>query len=267
MIHDWSRLFSVDSFRWQMGLRTGDAHTFFAPTSERDEILSERRRLLDESPAEYAALAEAGAPLLEELRQFAIAAGALDPTARCTLEMLGCELEPDFVLLTPSPNGPVIVGGVVCFPSSWSLPEKGGLTLDQTHHPVPGLNPQLGERIRTALDRLPSGVAWKRENWGLSRDDERNHHPNCPRNRLDETVEPDEIWLRVEHQILYRLPQTNGYLFGIRLTITPLAKVILDPGARAGLRNALETMPEEIANYKGVLAVRERIVEWLKAAN
>lgn len=250
-----------------MGLRTGDAHAFFAPTLERVEILAERKRWLDESPTDYAALAEAGTPLLEELRKFAIAAGALDPEVCCTLETLGRDLEPDFVLLTPSANGPVIVGGVVCFPSSWSLPEKVGLTLDQTHQPVPGLNSQLGERIRTALDRLPSGVAWKRENWGLSRDGERNHHSGRPRKRLDETAEPDGIWLRVEHQILYRLPQTNGYLFGIRLTITPLAEVIMAPGARAGLRNALETMPEEIAKYKGVLAVRHRIVHWLKAAN
>lgn len=264
MIHDWSRLFSTDSFRWQMGLRTGDAHAFFAPTLEGDEILAERKHWLDESPADYAALTEADQPLLEELRQFAIKGGTLGPAAGCSLETLGRELEPDFVLLTPSTNGPVVAGGVVCFPSSWSLPEKVGLTLDQTHHPVPGLNPELGERIRTALERLPPGGAWKRENWGLSRDGERNHHTHRSRKRLDKTVEPNEVWLRVEHQILYRLPQTNAYLFGIRLTITPFVELVQNPDARIGVRRALETMPDEIAKYKGLLRAREQIASWLK---
>jgi hypothetical protein len=264
MIHDWSRLFSDDGFRWQMGLRAGDAHSFFAPTPERGEILAERNRWLDESPADYAVLTNAGQALLWEMHEFAVKARSLSPAADCALETLGRELEPDFVLLTPSANGPLVVGGVVCFPSSWSLPEKVGLTLDQTHHLVPGLNPQLGERIRTALDRLPPEVAWKRENWGLSRDGERNHHPRQIRKRLDEKVEPDEIWFRVEHQILYRLPRTNAYLFGIRLTIRPLIELTRTP-ARVGLRKALESMPDEIAKYKGLLSARERIAALLKA--
>jgi hypothetical protein len=263
MTKDWSRLFADSGFRWQMGLRAGDAHSFFAPTSENQEILAERGRCLNNSPADYAALTDAGRPLREETRQFAVACGALDPGADSALETLGRGLEPDFVLLLPSSDGPIVVGGVVCFPSSWALPDKIGRTLHHTHGPVPDLNPQLGERIRTALDRLPPEGAWERENWGLSRDSERNHHPKRAWKRFDETVKPDEIWLRVERQILYRLPQTGGILFGIRLEITPLHEIVQFEDAREGLRRSLETMPAEIASYKDLLSARPRILEWL----
>jgi hypothetical protein len=40
-----------------------------------------------------------------------------------------------------------VEGGVVCFPSSWSLREKLGHSLDFTHSVVPDLNTQLAPRI------------------------------------------------------------------------------------------------------------------------
>jgi dimethylamine monooxygenase subunit A len=263
MTQDWSRLFSASGFRWQMGLRAGDARAFFAPTPANREILAERNHLLNETPGEYAALLDAGRPLLEEMRGFAATCGAVDSAKASALEALGRVLEPDFVLLQPSTDGPVVVGGVVCFPSSWSLPEKIGLTLAQTHAPVPLLNEQLAARVRTALDRLPSDAAWERDNWGLSRDGDRNHHPKRPRKRLDQTVEPNDVWLRVERQILYRLPQTGGILFGIRLEITPWRELAQIEEALAGLRCGLESMPADIAAYKGLASARSKILSWL----
>lgn len=246
-----------------MGLRTGDAQSFFAATPENDEILRERRQALDESPAHYAALTDAGLPLLDETRTFAESCGVVTESGNSSIESLGRVIEPDFVLLRGSDEGPVIVGGVVCFPSSWALPEKMGLTLDQTHGPVPGLNAQLAQRVRTALDRLASGTAWERENWGMARDGNRNHHPSRPRMRLDATVEPDEIWLRIERQVLYRLPTTGGLLFGIRVETSPWREFTEEEEAVSGLRRGLETMPEEIAAYKGVAAARKRILDLL----
>jgi dimethylamine monooxygenase subunit A len=264
MRHDWSRLFSASGFRWQMGLRAGDAQSFFAPTLENRDILAERSQLLDESPADYAVLTQTGLALLEETRRLALAVGVIAPAADRSIESLGRALEPDFVLLLPSSSGPVVVGGVVCFPSSWALPDKIGRTLDQTHAPVPALNSQLSERIRTALDRLAPGTAWERDNWGLARDANRNHHPRRPRKRLDETVEQNEVWLRVERQILYRLPDTGGILFGIRLEITPWDAIAQIEDAAAGLRRGLETMPDDIAAYKGLASAKDRILSWLR---
>jgi dimethylamine monooxygenase subunit A len=258
---NWARLFADSGFRWQMGLRTGDAQAYFAPTAENEEILSERRQLLARDPTEYACLNEAGQDLLDETLAFARECGIRDARDGVSIEQLGGLLEPDFVLLQPGPDGPVVRGGVVCFPSSWSLPEKMGCTLHQTHAPVPELNSQLGERVQAALARLAPGNAWERENWGMSRDGNRNHHPSRPSNRLDATVEPAELWLRVERQILYRLPRTGGLLFGIRLVLVPWNEFVGIPEAISGLRRSLETMPDDIAAYKGLAAAKPKILE------
>jgi hypothetical protein len=70
--------------------------------------------------------------------------------------------------------------------------------------------------------------------------------------------------VRVEHQALVALPQSGGILFGIRLANHSLNEVKADSVAAARLMRALETMPEEVAAYKGIASARERLVEMLK---
>jgi hypothetical protein len=257
---DWTRLFPDADFRWPIGLRPADARAFFAPTGE-PGLLAERARWLEEAPGDYALLAQEGAPLLAETAALAAEWGMHLPTSD-VLTGLGRAWEPDFVLLACGAEAHTVVGGVVCFPSAWALREKLGQTLAFTHAPVPGLNEQLGTKIHTMLARLAPGAAWARENWGLARDAERNHHPARPRPRLDDSTRPEEVWLRIERQVLYKLPRTGGLLFGLRLEILPLTA--LPPEAKAGLARALATMPEEAARYKGFAAARAGLLAWLR---
>src|SRR5687768_16004024 len=120
MTRDWSRLFASTGFRWQIGLRAGDVEAFFAPTAEHDEIMAERAQWLDQAGADYAVLIETGRPLLAETGEIAVSSGLIKSGADTSLESLGRTLEPDFVLLLPASGGPLVVGGVVCFPSCWS---------------------------------------------------------------------------------------------------------------------------------------------------
>jgi hypothetical protein len=176
-------------------------------------------------------------------------------------------LEPDWLLLAPDHAGSFrLHAACVCFPSSWSLEEKMGLPLESIHGVVPGLNAQAGRPIAGFLQRLAPGIAWQRANWGLSRSPERNQHPALPRPRLDDTVAPDEVWLRVEHQALVALPRTGGLLFGIRVTVHPWAEILAEAPARQGLRRALATMPETVAAYKGIAPARARLLELLGPA-
>lgn len=73
----------------------------------------------------------------------------------------------------------------------------------------------------------------------------------------------DEVWLRVENQIFFRLPETGGLLFGIRIENVSLSDVKKWPDAARGLPRALRTMPEEIARYKGIITAREEIAPLL----
>ena len=254
---DWQRLFPSGDYRFHLGLRPGDARAFFSASAENAALLAERGRWLDAAPADYAQLLPYGAELLEDAAGLAAEFGV--QTGGGLIE-LGRAWEPDFVLLSGEMR---VVGGVVCFPSAWALPEKLGRTLDETHGPVPGLNAALAPRIHAALAKLAPGAAWERENWGLARDAERNHHPARPRRRLDESITRDEVWLRVERQCLARLPRTGGLLFGIRLVIVPLGIVLAQPEAADGLRRSLESMPEEMAVYKGLARARSTVLSWI----
>jgi hypothetical protein len=267
-------LFPDADYRLQMRFQRGSVEDFFNPWLEPPNILEQRRHWLGHEPDAYSALLPDGAPLLEELIEQSRRWGFDPPLPRsgtdslAALHTLGQSLEPDFLLLKPDESGAMkLLGGCVCFPSSWSLEEKMGRPLDFIHHVVPELNAQLGQPIAQFLRRMAPDIAWLRANWGLSRSPELNQHPNRALPRLDASVKLDEVWLRVEHQALVALPRTGGVLFGIRVVVHPLAEVKKDAEASQGLRRALETMPEPMAVYKGIASARAALLRNLEPSN
>jgi hypothetical protein len=268
---DWRRLFPDGDYRFHLGLRAGEAAAFFGPDEAPGALLEERCRWLDQTPEAYAACIPEGADLLEETIEMAgswgvsvipgLLPGFVRPADRHALSQRCVELArrwaPDFLLLRRGSDSTFrLVGGGVCFPSSWALQDKLGLPVAEVHGVVPGLNAALGRQIDRFLEGLAPGAAWERENWGLSRDAELNHHPRRRLPRLDASVTLDTAWLRIEHQAFVRLPRTGGVLFGIRLSLHPLRAVAATPLAAQGLARALATMPIEVARYKGLSDAR-----------
>lgn len=185
--------------------------------------------------------------------------------ARC--QRLGSSWEPDFLLLRAGSDGAFrFVGGVVCFPSGWSPREKLGRTVTEIHGVVPTLNPALGHQIEAFLGRINPGSGWERANWGLSRGAALNRHPGRHLPAIEAGTPFDEIFLRVEHQIFFRLPRTLGLLFGIRLSLHSLGWLMTQPEAVAGLRRALTTMPDSIAAYKGLGGIRLELAQRLEGS-
>lgn len=276
---DWVRWLPLEPYRFQMGLHPGDPRAFFGPWRTDHELRAERRRWLAILPQDHARLDPSGHPLLGEAARFAAACGTpgvpeipesgsafsrIEAYPLC-LE-LGRVWAPDFLLLADDDSGTLrLRGGVVCFPSAWSLPEKMGRTVDEIHGVVPGLNAALGPSISRFLARILPGRAWERANWGLSRGGDLNRHPDRHLPCLEADTAWEEVYARVERQSFYRLPQTRGILFGIRLEIHPLGALSEIPEAIAGLAWALETMPDEVARYKGLAAVRPSLLRRLKS--
>lgn len=253
-----AELFPAEDYRFHLTLRRAGLDTFFAATSARAGIAAERRRWLDVAPARYAAIQPAGEPLLAE---FAALARTWFPEAGPSLRELGIALEPDFLLLAPDADGFFrLHGGVLCFPTSWALEEKLGRTLDEIHGVVPGLNAALGGPLQQFLAKLRPGPAYLRANWGLAATPELNLHPALGRPRLAAPLDPDRIWLRIEHQALAALPTSGGVVFGIRIEVHPLRTVLADASVRAGLHRALATMPDAMVAYKGLAAVRAELL-------
>lgn len=264
-----SEFFPAGDFVFHMRFRRGDISQFYQNSVERSEILRERSKWLEADPARYAAAFPEAAPLLDEAVEVAASVGVHVSAGATPLETvlnLGRAWEPDLLLLKAPSSlaNPVLMAGCVCFPSSWALEEKIGQGLDAIHAPVPTLNPQLGNPVQQFLARIKPGISWERINWGLSRSPELNQHPTRKLPRLDATVTLEEISFRAEYQSLISLPKSGGVLFGIRLVIEPLGKLIGDAVFIDGLRRGIRSMPEEIARYKGIAAARERLLELLK---
>ena len=264
-----AKLFPDDDYKFQLRFERGEPAEFFSASADRARLLAERQYWLRREPQTYAALLPAGEPLLEDAIQlaeswngFVLPSGAESAWVKCLA--LGQFWEPDFLLLQCHADGETrLYGGCLCFPSSWRLADKMDKPIEFIHEPVPGLNTALGAGIHKFLAGLKPGAASLRHNWGLARSPELNHHPNRGLPQLDASVSESDVWLRVEHQALIALPKSQGILFGIRITTHSLAEVRTDELAATRLRRALETMPEEMARYKGLSNARRRILELL----
>lgn len=258
-----------------MRVRRGDAARFFSSSPNAAGLLLERAHWLDSAPQMHATVLPEATPLVDAVIQMAFGWGTItaaqkeqlekthDSRERCLL--LAKIWEPDFLLLQPDGKGRfILVAGAVCFPSSWALEEKMGQPVEAIHGPVPTLNKSMGGSIGTFLNKIQPGSAWERDNWGLAGSVELNQHPARKLLRLQPPVDLEHVWLRIENQILVGLPENLGLLFGIRLEQHRLADLAQDGEAAAGLIRGLETMPDGVANYKGLGLARTEIIRQLQ---
>lgn len=242
-----------------MNIRPGDAGRFWTPDDCSEAVLAERRRWLEQKPEHHFILPPEAAEAAAEATNWLSAVTGREFTTPLDA---ACGVEPDWVLLAGDTacNFPV-TGGAVAFPSGWGLEEKIGHPLIIVHTPVPGLDSALGQQIATFLARIAPDSAWERENWGLSADPSLNHHPAQRVRRLNESASLVSTWLRLEQQFLTRLPQTRAILFGIRVTSHRLDTLLATfPALVPRLARALSTMPEPLAEYKGLNLAQAALV-------
>lgn len=158
-----------------------------------------------------------------------------------------------------------VIAGAVAHPNRWRLPDKLGLTPSGVHAPVPGFDEHLGPATERVLDALRPGRPCERRNWALL-DDPTLHQPVATA-AIPSSFDPGALWLRVERQVLLRLPRTGAIVFAIRTRQWPLADLTRRPDQAAGLAEALRSTPDDLASYKGVLAVRDDLLAWLDAVS
>ena len=176
-------------------------------------------------------------------------------------------VQEDLCLMRDGSGGYRLAAASLCFPSSWSLTEKFGKTLDGLHADVPGYADGFGPRMNRIFANLRTELPAHRLNWSLYADDEL-HHP-APKHRPRHWFEGEgelSAFVRVERQTLRRLPVSGDILFTIRIYVDPLdafrhhadcAKLA------AGLRRDILALNEGELAYKALLESRERVVQLL----
>ena len=73
----------------------------------------------------------------------------------------------------------------------------------------------------------------------------------------------EKVHLRVELQSFWRLPRSNAIVFPIRCYLISLDDLVTVPDWGRRLHRVLRSLPDELAEYKGLTAYHEATVEWL----
>ncbi len=114
------------------------------------------------------------------------------------------------------------------------------------------------DRALKFLLMLQQGRPVRRLNWTMTinprLDTSPETYPKWGKDRT--TVKPenvgDKVHLRVELQGLWRLPRSNAIVFSIRGYLIKMRELVTVPKWGRRLHRVLKTLPDEIANYKGL---------------
>lgn len=205
-----------------------------------------------------------GATLRNHLTRECWDRGSIDP-----LDLAGRLVQEDLCLIQDSADGPVFTAASLCFPSRWRLLDKIGRPLSQVHGPVPLYADRLAKPVDRFMRHVKPGHIASRQNWSLL-DDPALFQPGGKwRAQASTDITADNagrrVFLRVERQTLRRLPTTGAVLFGIRVHVYPLDRVIDSPDSAAVLAGAVRALPAEIQHYKSLLPFRQPLLDWLQA--
>lgn len=149
-----------------------------------------------------------------------------------------------------------LLGGVLCFPSRWSLAEKMARGLLRIHEPVPFYAEALASRVQRLFDAIrPERPLW-RANWLIHGWPEL-HQPASETSKKRRSFEDCPLWLRVERQTLRRLPRTGAVIFGIKTDVARIESLTGDEGR--AMIEAIRALPETEFRYKGGEALMDRL--------
>jgi hypothetical protein len=180
------------------------------------------------------------------------------------LDSLASHVQEDLAIVSTSPGRHWLSYLHVCLPNGWAPAEKIGKSFAAIHEPVAGM-PAMNERedeFANIMVNATGGLV--RFAWGVTFDDELNHHPDRPRTLFDPNN--PRAFLRVERQTIWGFPRVGAALFTIRTYLYDFTDLRRDPATREPLANALRTMPSASQVYKGIAPHAEDLAAWLTAS-
>lgn len=275
-----------------IGLAQLDPGRWIEPDEALDFYLSEKARLLaaDRSSVFAAAAESEGAqrellslltdyllrryPLIYRRRGETIIVGGREANLNGDRPILsaGSLIQDDLAIMELKEGEWRLTAAFIAFPSSWSLAEKFGRSMDEIHAPVPGFEggSRNAELITRMFDRLPPDRFVERFNWAINGDGAL-HLPKSKSEGIGAdavALEEDRTYVRIERQTLRKLPETGAIAFTIRIYSDPLTALRNRPDAArlalsfiAQLREL--TLPQ--AAYKGLVSKREALIAALAA--
>jgi hypothetical protein len=161
--------------------------------------------------------------------------------------------------------------GMVTGPADWSLAFDAGMSFKQWHSPVPMAH-QMGvfDRALKYLLNLQVGQPMRRLNWTmtinprLDTSPETYHEWGADRGSVTAQNAGELVHLRVELQVMARLPRSHALMFSIRTYLISMNELATQPHWARRLYRVLRDLPEPIADYKGLSRYRGALLDWLR---
>jgi hypothetical protein len=165
-----------------------------------------------------------------------------------TIEEIALQMNEDIAILK---EGRVVE---ICFtfPSGFTPSHLLGKNFFEIHIPVPE-----GDKLRKASDNITSliskeGGIFRRYVWSLSSLKSLSQLP------IKDRPEPSsisDIWFRTETQSLVGL-RDGVTLFFIKVNMTPLEDVWVDPEKRKNIVDSINSMSQQVLDYKGLSMIK-----------
>lgn len=136
----------------------------------------------------------------------------------------------------------------LCCPNHWGANQRIGESFYELHKAVPGLNEAISDADKLLNSILQRGP-YVRFVWGLTNTRALDMHPENLRTRRALDMHKD-LFVRLERQVLYGLPQVNALLFIIRtyfVAVNELAKP-----ERTALWQQIQSADDDLLAYKGI---------------
>ncbi|PLR79928.1 hypothetical protein CVD25_22620 [Bacillus canaveralius] len=187
------------------------------------------------------------------------------------LDFIGRHIQEDLIYMAQRDGDLYMDAGQLCFPANWSIAFDLGMSYLEFHSPVPGFAESgLAAKVRNFILRMEAGKPWTRLNWTITIEP-----------MLDTAPETFDTWgtkkdsitldnlgnlvhLRVEDQRLFRLPRSNGILFGIHTHLISLDELTQNHQWAKRFHSVLTDLPDPLAQYKGFVSYKDKIVTYLE---
>ncbi len=186
------------------------------------------------------------------------------------LDYIGRQVQGDFALLDQRDGDLFMDAGIITCPADWSLAFDAGMSFKEWHGPVPMAHAEgIFDRVLKYLTAIGVGRPVRRLNWTLTVNARMDTSPETYHQWGHEraTVTADnvasKVYLRVELQVLDRMPRSNALMFSIRTYLLSLEDLVTNPAWAQRMHRVMRGLPQPLIEYKGLARYHQTVVEYL----
>lgn len=182
---------------------------------------------------------------------------------RNSLDAVASQVPEDVAIVRVDGDRDRLAAVHVVAPSGWNPRAKLGGSFVEVHHPIRH-HQSWFEKVQAGVRNIAkSEQTLQRFGWSIANDADLDHHPDHGGKIGAARIRGDQdVFVRVERQILKGFPEVGALLFTIRVYVERCKELPLSD--RAVLRDAVTAMGPEERAYKGIAANFDRIIEQLE---